>query len=199
MTIGIFGGSFNPIHNGHIQVALAARRQAHLQQVWMMVSPQNPLKQPLAQPFAMRYHLTRIAVHGIEGLQASAFEATLPTPSYTYHTLQALREQYPHLQFALIIGHDNWQHFDQWYRYADILRSTPIIVYPRHDDGHTHTDMSHTGNTPFLTADMPTPTVLRGDFFDVSSTEIRRRIKKHEDIATLTPQSIQPLITRLYS
>ena len=130
--IGIFGGSFNPVHLGHTALAAYICEQGLVDEVWMMVSPQNPLKQNLELLDEQhRLAMLRLAVAPYPTLQACDFEFHLPRPSYTYHTLQALREAYPEHTFSLIIGEDNWQNFHRWYRGEDILSETPIIVYPR--------------------------------------------------------------------
>lgn len=132
--IGIFGGSFNPIHLGHTALAAYICEQELVDEVWLMVSPQNPLKCDLTLlDENERLTMARLAVTPYPMLRASDFEFTLPRPSYTYHTLQALRKAYPEYEFSLIIGEDNWQCFDRWYRGEDIARETPIIVYPRNE------------------------------------------------------------------
>ena len=134
--IGIFGGSFNPIHLGHTALAAYICELGLVDEVWLMVSPQNPLKQDLTLLDEQeRLAMARLAVAPYPTLKASDFEFTLPRPSYTYHTLQALRAAYPDYAFSLIIGEDNWQCFHRWYRGEDIARETPIIVYPRDAEG----------------------------------------------------------------
>ena len=137
--IGIFGGSFNPVHLGHTALAAYICEQGMVDEVWMMVSPQNPFKQNLALLDEQhRLAMLRLAVEPYPMLQACDFECHLPRPSYTYHTLQALRAAYPEHEFSLVIGEDNWASFDRWYRGDDILRETPIIVYPREGSSGQH-------------------------------------------------------------
>ncbi|MBR3858064.1 MAG: nicotinate-nicotinamide nucleotide adenylyltransferase, partial [Bacteroidaceae bacterium] len=110
--IGIFGGSFNPVHLGHTALAAYICGQGLTDEVWMMVSPQNPLKQNLELlDEDIRLEMLRLAVVDYPELKACDFEFHLPRPSYTYHTLQALHEAYPEYEFSLIIGEDNWQYF----------------------------------------------------------------------------------------
>ena len=166
---GIFGGSFNPIHNGHIILARQLKKQAVLDEVWLMVSPQNPLKQHaglLADE--ARMEMARKAVEGETGIVASDYEMQLPRPSYTWNTLQALSRDYPDREFVLMIGGDNWELFDRWYRAEDIRRHYEIVVYTR---------------TP-------------GDpgFIDISSTEIRRRIREGLSIGELVPAAVADII-----
>ncbi len=136
MRIGIFGGSFNPIHLGHTALAAYICEQGLVDEVWLMVSPQNPLKRDLTLlDENERLAMARLAVAPYPMLKACDFEFSLPRPSYTYHTLQALRAAFPDHEFSLIIGEDNWQNFHRWYRGEDIVKETRIIVYPRDVEG----------------------------------------------------------------
>ncbi len=166
---GIFGGSFNPIHNGHIILARQLKKQAALDEVWLMVSPLNPLKQhtDLLDDVA-RMEMARKAVEGEEGIMACDYEMHLPRPSYTWNTLQALSREYPDREFVLMIGGDNWKLFDRWYHAEDIRQHFEIVVYTR---------------TP-------------GDlgFIDISSTEIRRRIREGLSFEDLVPTAVADII-----
>lgn len=169
MKVGIFGGSFNPIHNGHISLALQLKEQAGLDEVWLMVSPQNPLKQSCdLLDDEQRLQMARLAVKDVEGIVVSDYEMHLPKPSYTWNTLQALSKDYPDCEFVLMIGGDNWQLFDRWYRADDIKANYRIVVYTR---------------TP-------------GDpgFIDISSTDIRRRIREGRGIRRLVPKAVADYI-----
>ena len=126
---GIFGGSFNPIHNGHISLARQLREKAGLDEVWLMVSPQNPLKaQADLLDDQIRMEMARLAVEGETGIIASDYEMHLPKPSYTWNTLEALKRDYPNREFVLMIGGDNWQLFDKWYRADDIRNQFAKVV-----------------------------------------------------------------------
>ena len=168
---GIFGGSFNPIHNGHISLAQQLKEKARLDEVWMMVSPQNPLKQneDLLDD-EKRLEMVRLALKGKEGLIASDYEMHLPKPSYTWNTLQALSKDYPEREFVLMIGGDNWDLFDKWYRAEDIKQNYEIIVYTR------------TPGEP--------------GFIDISSTNIRQRIKEGKGIRRLVPKAVADYIRK---
>lgn len=166
---GIFGGSFNPIHNGHISLAQQLKEREGLDEVWLMVSPLNPLKHAddLLDDEA-RLEMARKALEGVEGIIASDYEMHLPKPSYTWNTLQALSRDYPEREFVLMIGGDNWQLFDKWYHADDIKKNYQIVVYTR---------------TP-------------GDagFIDISSTEIRQRIRNGRSIRKLVPPAVASII-----
>jgi nicotinate-nucleotide adenylyltransferase len=176
-SVGIFGGSFNPIHIGHIALAQAALRQCGLDEVWLMVSPQNPLKQQEhLLDDQLRFEMAQKALEGVEGVKASDYEFHLPRPSYTWNTLRHLSADYPDCRFVLLIGGDNWAHFERWRHWQDILRCYDVAVYPR--EGHIGT------------FDAP--------LVDVSSTDIRHRAKAGQPIAGLVPTGIEPLVERYY-
>ena len=132
MKVGIFGGSFDPIHEGHVNLAKYVLSHTDLDEVWLMVSPLNPLKpQGYVATNEQRLEMARIAVEGIPGIRVSDFEFHLPIPSYTYKTLTELKKSYPDQDFRLIIGGDNWASFDKWKNPEEILNEFGIIVYPR--------------------------------------------------------------------
>ena len=138
MKIGVFSGSFNPIHLGHTRLAAFIRQQAGLDEVWLMVSPNNPLKAASGlMDEKQRYHLAELATADLEGIRPSDFELHLPRPSYTIHTLEQLTATYPQHQFSLIIGSDNMAIFHKWKDWQRILAHYPIIVYPREGDDIT--------------------------------------------------------------
>lgn len=177
--VGIFGGSFNPIHCGHIALAREILRQTELDEIWLMVSPQNPLKQESSDLLDddLRFELAQKALTHVEGIKASDYEFHLSKPSYTWHTLQYLRRDYPDCTFTLIIGGDNWERLDRWYHWKDILRNYEVIVYPR--DGQAGT--------------------IEADLLPVSSTEIRNRVRRGESIEGLVPDCIIGDVERLYA
>lgn len=129
---GVFGGSFDPVHEGHTTLADFIVKSGICDEVILMVSPLNPLKinhPPVS--FEDRMEMTRLATEGIEGVGPSDFEATLPLPSYTCRTLEALSELNPDTRFRLIIGADNWKVFDEWRDYKKIIRDFSPVIYPR--------------------------------------------------------------------
>lgn len=187
-TIGIYGGSFNPIHMGHITLARQILREGLLDEVWLLVSPQNPLKSPAhLLPDEIRLEMTRRAVSEEEGLSVSDIEFHLPKPSYTWNTLQALRKRYPEVEWALLIGSDNWDLFHQWYRHEDILREYRVIIYPR--KGTT----IEPGTLPPHASMAPTPLI------DISSTEIRKRVSEGASIHGMIPAVIENDVLRYYT
>jgi nicotinate-nucleotide adenylyltransferase len=165
MKTGLYGGSFNPIHNGHIQLSRALLDTHLIDEMWLLVSPQNPFKvnQQLLDDNA-RLQLAKLAVKGIPGLTVSDFEFHLPRPSYMVHTLEHLHHAFPEREFILIIGADNWERFPMWYKSEEILAHHKVIVYPR--PGYELKDIPE-GVT---IADTP--------LINISSTEIRENINK---------------------
>ena len=160
---GIYGGSFNPIHLGHVCLAKALADSGLVDEMWLVVSPQNPFKvdEHLLDD-EKRLHLARLAVADVPGVEVCDREFYLPRPSYMYNTLQALSSEYPDREFVLVIGADNWERFPNWYRSQDILSDYRVIIYPR--PGYALQDVPQ----GVVIADTP--------LLDISSTEIRHRI-----------------------
>lgn len=184
MRIGIYGGTFNPPHNGHLQLARAFLDQAALDEVWLMVSPQNPFKVNTQLPAdEWRLQLVQAAVQGEDRLKACDFEFHLPKPSYTWNTLQALTAAYPEHTFSLLVGGDNWASFDHWAHPQEIIAHHALYVYPRPD---YEIDEDNLPQNVLL---------LRGKQLSVSSTEIRQRLKNHESIDDLVPPGVAALLT----
>lgn len=186
-TIGIFGGSFNPIHNGHIALCKAFLEQCDIDEVWLMVSPQNPLKQNVELlDDDQRLALTQKALEGEERIKACDYEFHLPRPSYTWNTLQALGKDYPDHRFTLLIGGDNWACFDRWYRCEDILNNYSIAVYPR------------TGSEIDAKLLPSNVSLINTPLFDISSTEIRQRVASGQPISGMVPETILQEVKLLY-
>ena len=185
--VGIFGGSFNPIHTGHIALAKSLCEKAALDEVWFMVSPMNPFKKTATDLLDdhLRLEMVEKALEGEPRLKACDYEFYLPKPSYTWHTLQAMSKDYPDIKFTLLIGGDNWAAFDKWFHHDDILAHYPIVVYPRQG--------SVIGDVPKGVTIVSTP------LLNISSTEIRRHIAHKESIHGLVPEQIEALATDYYT
>lgn len=187
LKVGIFGGSFNPIHTGHIALAKSLGEKAGLDEVWLMVSPQNPFKKAtdLLDDHS-RLEMVREVVRYEVRLRACDYEFRLPKPSYTWHTLQALIRDYPDTEFTLLIGGDNWAAFDKWYCYEQILATCPIVIYPRQ-------------GSPVDTTHLPSGvTVVDTPLLNISSTEIRQRIREGKSIQGMVPACIEQLAINHY-
>jgi len=180
MRIAIYGGSFNPVHFGHVGLAKWVVEHTDIDEVWLMVSPNNPLKSSSElAPEAERLAGVLSAIEGIPGLRASDFEFHLPRPSYTANTLRELQKAYPEHEFSLLIGEDNWQIFDHWREWDYILDNYRILVYPRH--GRMHDAQCTMHNARFTDSPTPRFTYLHSaPYFDISSTEIRAGHRKQE-------------------
>lgn len=174
--IGIYGGSFNPVHFGHIGLAKWIIENSDLDELWFLISPNNPLKsvQSLA-PEQERLAAVQQAIQDIPRLKASDFEFSLPRPSYTANTLRALQQAYPDYEFTLIIGEDNLSIFHQWREYEFILANFRLFVYPRHTkEPHNASDIQNNPSTQWSNLPVKDLQFLSGaPYFDISSTEIR--------------------------
>ena len=190
MKIGIYGGSFNPIHFGHTGLAKWVLEHTDLDEVWLMVSPNNPLKDKsiLADE---QERLTAVKEAIGDGILAigdkakgkriwvSDFEFHLPRPTYTANTLRALAREYPEHEFTLIIGEDNLQIFDQWREYQYILDNYRVFVYPRRDKAGTQGATQPAAGTQPREATLPakgTIFLTGAPYFDISSTELRKNL-----------------------
>ena len=168
MKIGIYGGSFNPIHFGHIGLAQWVVANTDLDEVWLMVSPNNPLKdQSILADEQARLKEAREAIRqqGEEAIKVSDFEFHLPRPNYTANTLRELQRTYPEHAFTLIIGEDNLSIFHKWKEHLYILNNYRVFVYPRHGcDGYK------------IPAAKDLQLLTNAPLFDISSTELRKNL-----------------------
>ena len=183
MRIGLFFGSFNPVHTGHLILANYMAQYTDLEQVWLVVSPHNPLKEKstLARD-RDRLNMAQLAVEGNSKLRASNVEMKLPQPSYTIDTLTYLAEQFPQHEFALIMGGDNLISLPKWKNYAILIENYPIYVYARPDapiDATTH--LANHKNIHILT-DVPQ--------MQISATFIRDALKNGKSIRYLVPEKV---------
>ena len=165
---GIYGGSFNPIHLGHVSLAKALAESSLVDEMWLLVSPQNPFKANAnLLDDETRLRLTRLAVSDVPGVEVCDREFSLPRPSYMFNTLTVLSREHPDREFVLVIGADNWERFPDWYRSSDILAAYRVIIYPR---------------PGFVLPDVPKGiTIADTPLLDISSTAIRRRIANDPD------------------
>ena len=183
MKIGLFFGSFNPIHTGHLIIANIMASNTDLQKVWFVVSPQNPLKpsKGLLHEFD-RYDLVQAAVADNNKLEVSDVEFHLPKPSFTTYTLAHLAEKHPSKEFKLILGEDNLANFPKWRNYEHILDHYGLLVYPRPkvpvSDLRGH----------------PNVTMIEAPLLDISATYIRTCIKDNKSIRYLVPEAVERMI-----
>lgn len=186
MKIGLYFGSFNPIHHGHLLIASYILQHTDLQQVWFVVSPQNPLKP--AASLLNEYHrlyLVQLAIEGENNFKASDIEFKLPKPSFTVDTLTYLQEKYPSNAFAVIMGSDSFQNLPKWKNYSWLLQHYPIYVYKRPE----HTDLPvYSGAKAIHILDAP--------LLPISSTQIRKDIKAGRSIRYFLPENVRAEIER---
>lgn len=183
MRIGIFGGSFNPIHNAHVTLARTICEQAGLDEVWFMVSPHNPLKasSDLLDEH-MRLKMVQMALEDEPRLRACDYEFHLPRPSFTWNTLTHLHHDFPSYTFYIIIGGDNWVAFPRWRNYEDILREHNVIVYPRQDSDIDASTLPHSVslvNTPEI---------------NITSTMLREMLQEGKSISAFVPEKVAEFI-----
>lgn len=179
MKIGLFFGSFNPIHTGHLIIANYLQQTTDLDKVWLVVSPQNPLKNKdtLLNEYD-RLHLINLAIEDNPNLAVSNIEFSLPKPSYTIDTLTYLSEKHPQHQFCLIMGSDNIETLHKWKNYEQIMAKYPIYVYKRR------------GSDANPYSDNPNVTMLDFPFIDISATFIREGINKGISMQYFLPTKV---------
>lgn len=179
MKTGLFFGSFNPVHIGHMIIANFMATQTDLQEIWMVVSPQNPFKtkRSLAKDHD-RLHLVHLAIGDNSRIRASNIEFSLPKPSYTIDTLTYLKEKFPKKEFALIMGGDNLGNFHKWKNYEQILANHEIYVYkrPQYDLGNL--------------ADHPKIKLMEAPLMQISASYIRQCVKEDLSIQYLVPDAV---------
>lgn len=181
-TIGLLGGSFNPVHIGHLILASYLTQWDVVDQVWLNLSPRNPLKEPGALlPDLKRLEMLTIAAKGLKNIDICDIELSMPRPSYTINTLDLLRERYPDFRFKLVIGSDNWRIFDKWRQCERILDEYGVIVYPR--PGY-----------PIVREHAIGLEVVDAPMVDLSSTFIRRAIAAGKDMSYFLPPGVYQYI-----
>ena len=187
MKIGIFGGSFNPIHSGHAIIAHHIISSGAVDRLWFMVSPVNPLKVGHVQQVADtdRLRMAEMVTRPLDNVETSAFEFTMPKPSYTIDTLNALQAKFPDDEFYLVTGADNWVIFDRWRNSKEILAKYHLLVYPR------------------LGYDVVIPDGLRdrvtlvdAPIIELSSTEVRERLAQGLSVRYYVPDEVLGYIER---
>jgi nicotinate-nucleotide adenylyltransferase len=173
MKIGLFFGSFNPVHVGHLVIAQAAVNETDLDKVWMVVSPQNPFKKKASLLGEYdRYRMVELALEGNPDVLASNVEFFLPKPSYTIDTLRHLRGKYPGYEFALIMGEDNLEYLHKWKEAEEVLKF-PIYCYPR------------LGSTSNFFEQYPEICKFEMPYLDISATRIREMVKEGKSVRYL--------------
>ncbi len=185
--IGLFFGSFNPIHNGHLMLANYLAEYGGLDEIWFVVSPQNPFKDKkslLADRH--RLYMVEMAIKGDERFQVCDIEFYMPQPSYTIDTLTRLQERHPNTDFYLICGMDNIESFKKWKNYEMILQYHHLMVYPR--KGYSSNEL----------VEHPSVTVVEAPEIEVSSTFIREAIGEGKDVRYFVPKEVYKYIIDMH-
>lgn len=184
MNIGLYFGSFNPIHTGHLIIASHVVNSTNLDEVWFVVSPQNPFKksQGLLNEHH-RLHLINTAIEGEHKLKASSVEFKLPKPSYTIDTLTYLSEKYPKHQFTIIMGSDGFRNIDKWKNAETLLKNYKILIYKR-----PGFEVNNSAAADIKILDAP--------LLEISSTHIRELIKKGKSIRYLVTDAVKEEIEK---
>ncbi len=179
MKIGLFFGSFNPVHMGHLIIAQTALNAGGLDYVWMVVSPQNPFKvKKNLLPEYERLRMVELATEDNDRLLASNVEFSLPQPSYTIDTLTHLRDRYRSYEFSIIMGQDNLQYLHKWKNYEALLKYYPLLVYPRPGTSASQFD------------DHPQVRSFAAPLLDISASYIREQIRSGKSIQYLVADPV---------
>ncbi len=181
MKIGLYFGTFNPIHIGHLIIANHMAEYSDLKQIWMVVTPHNPLKKKenLLDDYK-RLNLVALATEDFPKIKPSDIEFKLPQPNYTVHTLAHLQDKFPQHEFSLIMGEDNLKSLHKWKNYDVILQNHDIYVYPRIS---TETENLEFKNNPRIH-------LIDAPIVEISSTFIRESIKNKKNIQPLIPYKV---------
>lgn len=183
-TIGIMGGSFNPVHIGHLMLAQYICNWGYADKVWLTLSPQNPLKSMAEMmPDMKRLSMLTKATKEAHDIETCDIELSMPRPSYTIDTLDTLAHRYPSKKFKLIVGSDNWAIFRKWKDWERILDDYGVIVYPRLDHPVTD-DYDCLDGVEFIDAPV----------IDISSTFVRRAIAEGRDVSYFLPPGVYKYI-----
>lgn len=187
MKIGIFGGSFDPIHIGHAIIAQHIISSGAVDRLWFMVSPVNPLKAGRQQHVADtdRLRMVEMVSRPMDGVETSAFEFTMPRPSYTIDTLNALQAKFPDDEFYLVTGGDNWQIFNKWRNSEEILAKYHLLIYPR---------LGYEVIIPDNLKDRVT--LVEAPIIEMSSTEVRERLANGLSVRYYVPDEVLGYIER---
>ena len=186
-NVGLFFGSFNPIHLGHLAVAEFFTQNTNIEEVWLVVSIQSPFKEKSElMEIRHRMAMVELAIEGKSKLKACAEEFDLPTPNYTIETLLHLKNKYPENQFALLMGQDNLAHFNQWKDHNRILDQFQLFVYPR----------SKSNKIAPRLLKHPKINYFEASLMEVSASEIRNAIKNKKSFTNLIPTKIHDYLQK---
>ncbi len=184
MKIGLYFGSFNPIHIGHLVIANHIINNTDFKKIWFIISPQNPLKlsKSLLNEY-QRLYLLKLAIEDDPNFKASDIEFKLPKPSYTINTITYLKEKYPQHQFGIIMGSDSFQNIGKWRNYEQLIKENEIIIYKR-----PGFEVKYSYQNLIILKDAP--------LLEISATSIRDMIKKSKSIRYIVPDKVREEIEK---
>lgn len=189
MKIGLYFGTFNPIHIGHLIIANHLAENSELDQIWFVVTPQSPFKVKSSMlDNHHRLEMVYLATEDYDKLQPSDIEFRMSQPNYTIHTLAHLQEKHPKHEFALIMGEDNLKSLHKWKNYELILERHQIYVYPRISEGNIETQFDQHPKITFIDAPI----------IELSSTFVRKAIKENQDVRPLLPPQVWKYIDEMH-
>lgn len=181
--IGLFGGTFDPIHKGHVALAEQVLAKMNLDGIWFLLTPQNPWKRDsILFSDSFRLNLVMKALERHDEMGAFDYEFRLSKPSYTFQTLRHLRADYPDMEFILLIGADNWLKFSHWVNAEEILQNHKLVVYPR--KGYAVDESALPDGV----------TYVKTELYDFSSTQIREMLSRGEDVSALVPDGVAEML-----
>lgn len=184
MNIGLYFGSFNPVHHGHLIIANHILNESIVQEIWFVVSPQNPFKETSSLLNEQhRLNLVKLAIDDMPRMRASHIEFNLPKPSYTIDTLVYLEEKYPNHKFQIVMGSDGYKNIDKWKNAEQLLKNYPIIIYNRPMFEITEMQKGKV-------------TIVDAPLLEISSTHIRKLIKAKKSIRFLVPENVLKEISK---
>ena len=184
MKIGLYFGTFNPIHVGHLIIANHLAEHSSLEQIWMVVTPHNPHKEKSTLlNDRQRFHLVTLATEEYPKIKPSDIEFKLPQPNYTVNTLAHLKDKFPQHEFSLILGEDNLKSLHKWKNYEYILENHDVYIYPRISATSFETEKNQFENHPRIFK-------INAPIVEISSTFIRENIKNNKNVAPLLPFNV---------
>jgi nicotinate-nucleotide adenylyltransferase len=186
--VGVLGGTFDPVHNGHLTIAHAFLNSGYIDELWIMPAPDPPHKKNQnVTPYEIRKELLTIAFHNIPNIHISDFENNLESPSYTLRTIRALKKRYPQKHFILCLGSDSLVQLDTWYHYEELINESEFLIAYR--PGYDISDL------PKLFQNKCS--FVEHDPIDISSTELKNKIRKEESVVGLLPVNVLKRIREL--
>jgi nicotinate-nucleotide adenylyltransferase len=191
MRIGIYGGTFDPVHVGHLILAEQAREQGRLDEVWFIPAAQQPLRANSVTPFAQRVEMLQLAIAGNPAFRVDEIEKDLPTPSYTSRTLAELKRRHPQYEFLFLLGGDSLESLPTWHDPQGIVSRAGLLVMERRGSRHVSPDelrrMLHLSPDASLSVEF----VGRASLIDVSSTDLRERLREGRTVRYLLPAAVE--------